>query len=173
MFAVSLHFSAYYEQCPHSCVVRTKKIELQHISFQCMNAVGMLRFCLHAFLILFVMLPASPVIFRCTKAVGMLRFCLHAFLSLFVVLPASPVIFYELRVCVNWLWPLFCFCVVHRGLHVYVCCFLLCYPLIFRSLRLVHVLQVHCAASIVLLHPCACSSLTRYPRCHDVVRCIQ
>jgi len=143
MFAVSLHLCAYYEQCPHICVVLMKNLELQHISFQCTNAVGMLRFCLHAFLILFV------------------------------VLPASPVIFYELRVCVNWLWPLFCFCVVRRGLHVYVCCFLLWYPFIFRSLRLVHVLQVHCAASIVLLHPCACSSLTRYPRCHDVVRCIQ
>ena len=143
MFVVSLHLSAYYEQCPRIFVVLTKKLELQHTSFRCMEAVRVLRF------------------------------CLHAFLSLFVVLPASPVIFYELRVCVNWLWPLFCFCVVHRGLHVYVCCFLLCYPLIFRSLRLVHVLQVHCAASIVLLHPCACSSLTRYPACVDAVRCVR
>jgi len=129
MFAVSLHLCASYEQCPRICVVLTKNLEVQHPSFQC------------------------------TEAVRMLRFCLHAFLILVIVLPAWPVIFYELRVCVNWLCPLFCLYVVRTGVHVHVWWPFLCYPLFGPHFVLVRVLQVHCAASIVLLRPCAALAL--------------
>ena len=78
LFAVSLHLSAYYGQYPSVCVLLRKNLELQRPSFRCPN-------------------PAR-----------VLRFCLHVVLTLFVVLPASPAVFYELRVCVSWLWPLFC-----------------------------------------------------------------
>ena len=93
MFAVSLHLSAYYGQYPHVCVLLTKNLELQRPLFWCPN-------------------PAR-----------VLRFCLHVVLTLFVVLPASPAVFYELRLCVSWLWPLFCLYVVRTGLHVHVCFF--------------------------------------------------
>ena len=103
------------------CVLLTKNLELQHPSFQCLN-------------------PAR-----------VLKFCLHAFLTLCVVLPTSPPVFYELRVCVNWLWPLFCLYVVRIGLHVRVCSFP-CGILSFSGLFiLLYVLQVHCSACIASL----------------------
>ena len=86
MFAVSLHLCGSYEECPCICVVLTKKLEVQHSSFQC------------------------------TAAIRMLTFCLHVFLILFVVLAAWPVISYELRVCVNWLCLFFFLYVVCIGL---------------------------------------------------------
>ena len=143
MLAVALHLCASYEPCPHICVILTRIFEVQHRLLQFKDTVGMLTFYLHALLIVFLVLPGWQVIAN------------------------------QLSLCVSWLCPLFSLRVVRTGVHVHVWCPFLCYPLFGPHFVLLRVLQVHCAASILLLRPCACSTLTRYPSCDDVVRYIR